>query len=129
MTRKHFLVAATAALAVAILAPGVASAEDAVPGEIWVTLKGNDFAKPYLDGDEYSDHEFEKMGKKLVIRVDDIGRTYEFELRPSIDGFEPISLSTQGKKYKKTRVRGAKLRRMVWKTTVTFKQKKADEKK
>jgi hypothetical protein len=123
MTRRQLLTQTALVLSAVWLVPQVATAAEPAPGEIWITLKGNDFAKPYIDGEEYSDHEFESMGKKLIIRVEDTTAPYTFELRPSIDTFAAIMVTTEGKKYRRKRVRGSKLPRMVLKLTAKFQAK------
>jgi len=123
MTRRKLIRnLAFAVFGAALLLPSVAAA-DMVPGEVWVTLKGNDYAKPFLEGEEYEDHEFRKNGTLLVIRLDDIATPYEFEIHPSLDTFEKVRISTADKKFRAKRVRGSRARRMVWATKLTFKKK------
>ena len=115
----------TSGLTVLVLSILVPTAHAQTPGEVWVTLVGNDFAKPYYEGDEYSDHYHENMGKKLVIQLEDYQTVYEFELRPSLPDYEPFRFETDPKKFRPTRVRGERLRRMVMKITAHFKKKAA----
>ncbi|MFT5433554.1 MAG: hypothetical protein ACI9OJ_004260, partial [Myxococcota bacterium] len=129
MTRRQLLTQTALVLSAVWLVPQIAAAAEPAPGEIWITLKGNDFAKPYIDGEEYSDHEFESMGKKLIIRVEDNAAPYTFELRPSLDTFAPITVTTEGKKYRRKRVRGSKLPRMVMMMAVKFSEKPKEKPK
>lgn len=129
MTRRLFLTLGGVALFVALALPAVAAADEAKPGEIWVTLKGNDYAKPFLDGQEYEDHEFEKNGLKLVIRVDDIAVPYTFEVRPSNSALRTITVETETAAFKATRIRGKRARRMVMKFTANFTAKPVEKKK
>ena len=120
MTRRQFTPLIGLALIATLAAPALASAQDTKPGELWITLKGNDYAKPYLDNQEYEDHEFEKNGTKLIIRIEDRSKPYTFELRPSLDGFVPVTITSVPKKFRAKRVSGSRERRMVYSAKAKF---------
>ena len=111
-------------LPLAVVLLGASAWAEPIPGEIWVTLKGSDYAKPYLDGSEYEDHEFEDNGFKLVIRLTDIDRPYDFELRPSDPALEVAKVHTEKKDYKAKRLKKNE-GRMIFAVTVTFVKAKA----
>lgn len=113
-------------LSLCLLAPASAMAEG-VPGEVWVTLVGTDYAKPYLENSEHEDHEFEDDGKKLVIRMGDISIPHSFEVRPHDDSLQIFEVTTDEKAFKATRIKGQKARRMVMKVTAKFPKKPADK--
>ena len=122
MNRREFVQGATATGAALLLTGKASAKEKVVTGEIWVTLKGSDYAKPYFEGTEYEDHEFEKNGFKLVIRIEDYTRPITFEVRPSVGDFAPIEITTVPKKFRPTRIRGQRERRWVYKTKAVFKK-------
>ena len=120
MERREF-VRGCAATGTLLFLPSAALAEEKVSGgEIWVSLKGADYAKPYFDGSEYEDHEFEKNGYKLIIRIEDYSKPYTFELRASVGGFTPVEITSKPQKFRPTRVSGTRERRWVYKTKVKF---------
>lgn len=124
---KRFVLFPAMAVLTALLLPTIASAQEAQAGEVWVTLKGSDYAKPYLDNDEFDDHEFKTNGFLLVIRVEDVTRPWTFELRPSNSAMAPVTITTDPEKFRATRVSGSRLRRMVQKLQVTFVEAPAEE--
>ena len=122
MKRREFIQGSAAAGAVLCLSAPAIAKEKVTSGEIWVTLKNSDYAKPYFEGREYEDHEFEKNGFKLVIRIADYNEPISFEVRPSVGDFAPITITTVPKKFRVTRVRGSRERRWVYKTKAIFKK-------
>ncbi len=109
-----------------VLFPLVALADGPTPGEVWVALKGSDYCKPYEDGDEHSNHDFEDNGLKLVIRIDDTSVERTFEIRSVDESLAPVTISTVPKKFKRTRVKGEKLPRLVFKVDAKFAPKPKD---
>ena len=127
MTRRILTLGLPLAAVVLLGIPSLAHATT-TPGEIWVTLKGSDYAKPFLDGSEYEDHEFEDNGFKLVIRLTDIDRAYDFELRPSNPELETGKVHAEKKDFKAKRLKKNE-GRMIYAVTVTFvKAKPAQDK-
>ena len=124
MERRTFVLGIAAVGCVSILASSAFAEEKTSAGEVWVTLKGADYAKPFFDGTEYENHEFEKNGTKLVIRIEDYNTEYTFELRSSLGDSAPVTITTIPKKFRATRVSGSRERRMVKKLKVTFKKDK-----
>ncbi len=112
-------------LMLAFLLPMVAMAEGNKPGEVWVTLKGADYCKPYQGGEEWSEHEFEATGFKLVIRLSNSDEPQTFEVKPSDDSLAPVTITTEPKKFKPARVKGEKLPRLVMKVDAKFEPKPA----
>jgi hypothetical protein len=109
----------------AVLLPMVAMAEGGKPGEVWVTLKGADYCKPYQGGEEWSEHEFEANGFKLVIRLSNADEPQTFEVKPSDESLAPVTITTEPKKFKPARVKGEKLPRLVMKVDAKFEPKPA----
>lgn len=108
-----------------VLLLGLANAASAAdnsgkPGEIWVDLKGADYTKPFEGEEEFSEHEFEANGFKLIIRIPDVGVERTFELRPSDDSLGPVTITTEPKKFKVARVKGDKLARLVYRASAKF---------
>ena len=99
-------------------------------GEVWIKLTpkrmGSDYAKPYVDGQEWEDHDYEQEGFKLVIRIQDIDKTWTFELRPSDSTLSPVTITTDPKRFKLKRIRGRTGRYVM---THTIKFKKAEQPK
>ncbi len=116
--------AGTLFVALALLAPALVSAQEK-PGELWITLVGTDYAKPYLEGGEYDDHEFLNNGTKLVIRISDIETEHTFTIKPHDDSLAPMDVTTIAKKFKPKRVRGQRARRLVQTFKLKFEKKKA----
>ena len=107
-----------------LVCSGTAFAED-TPGEVWVQLKGSDYAKPFVENSEYADHEFEKNGFKLVIKLADYtSRVYEFTLKPSNPEMGSVVVETNPKKFRRKKV-GRRDYRMVMKVKVHFKKQSA----
>lgn len=123
LTRRSLLTSLATAL---FLFPAIAMADGPAAGEIWVTLKGSDYCKPYEGGDEYSNHDFEDNGFKLVIRLDDYTTERTFEVRSVDESLAPVTVVTDAKKFKKTRVKGEKLPRLVMKVDAKFVPKPKD---
>ena len=121
MKRRTFVKGACATGAVFLVSGPALAKEKVTSGEIWVALKGSDYAKPYFEGTEYQDHEFEKNGFKLVIRIEDYTKPITFEIRPSVGDFAPVEITTKPKKFRPTRVSGTRERRMVYKAKAAFK--------
>ena len=121
---RTFTTAVIAGLLALLLSP-LASAQGK-PGEIWVTLKGADYAKPFQGGEEWSDHEFEDNGLKLIIRIPDTSVEQTFELRASDDSLGPVTITTVPKRFKPARVKGEKLPRLVFRADAKFVAKPKD---
>ncbi len=100
---------------------------DAQPGEIWVTLKGTDYAKPFHEGSEFEDHEFADNGFKLIIRVTDVEKPWEFELRPSNPELATARFTTDKKLFKVKRIKG-KEARLIATLVVKFEKAAAPKK-
>ena len=128
MNRREFIQGSSAASAALFMSLPAVAKEKITSGEIWVTLKNSDYAKPYFEGREYEDHEFENNGFKLVIRIADYNEPISFEVRPSVGDFAPITITTVPKKFRVTRVRGSRERRWVYKTKAVFKKPAAPKK-
>jgi len=97
-----------------------AAQADERSGEVWVKLTpkrmGCDYAKPYVDGQEWEDHDFEQEGFKLVIRIADIDKEWSFVLRPSDSSLAPVTVTTDPKRFKLKRLRGRTGRYIMTKT-------------
>jgi len=124
--KKLALVFMSVVLAV-VAGSSVSVAQEARSGEVWLQLKGSDYARPSVDGEVWEDHEFEKDGYKLVIKLRDIDRVWEFELKPSNSSLAPATFTTDPKKFKLKRVRG-RTGRYIMKGTIKFKKAEAPKK-
>ena len=114
-------VALTAVLFLGLSAIGSTAFAQVKSGEIWLTLKGSDYAKPYVDGQEWEDHNFEKNGFKLVIRVEDVDQSITFEIRPSNGQLGPVTFTTDRSKFKVKRMK-RRSGRYIMAMTITFKK-------
>ena len=86
-------------------------------GSAYVKL-GTEFAIPFEAGERYENHAFEKEGKVLVLAGLDRTVDHEFELRPSTDEYEPMTLKVKTSCWKLKKVE--KLLK-VWRCDLTAK--------
>ena len=119
--KNKFILMGLSVIVALLSMSALAVAQEARAGEIWLQLKGSDYARPSVDGETWEDHEFENDGYKLVIKVRDIDKVWEFELKPSNSALQTATFTTDPKKFKLKRIRG-RTGRYIMKGVVKFKK-------
>ena len=105
------------------LATSAFAQEEEPTGQLTVSMN-SDYAKVYIGGEHWDSVEFEKAGKRVVIKSIDLTTDpIEIELRPVYDTLEPVTLSLAIKDFKRKRVKRMYI--LAAKRTVKFPKAKA----
>ena len=92
-------------LIVLALATSVYAQEEEPTGQLTVSMN-SDYAKVYIGGEHWDSVEFERAGKRVVIKnIDLTTDPIEVELRPVYDTLEPVTLKLAIKDFKRKRVK------------------------
>ncbi|MGB0591262.1 MAG: hypothetical protein ACPGU1_16415 [Myxococcota bacterium] len=87
------------------LATSAFAQEEEPTGQLTVSMN-SDYAKVYIGGEHWDSVEFEKAGKRVVIKnIDLTTDPIEVELRPVYDTLAPVTLSLAIKDFKRKRVK------------------------